>query len=101
MKTNLSSKSGFTLLELLVVLGILALVFAVVTALGFGVAFTFASTVLVPWLGVPAAYAHAVTLLLSLMLTGAGTIAVVLALALIGVLFSIIARAFKGKSRRS
>ena len=65
------------MIELLLIILIVFIVATIVTATGFGLAFSFCSTVLVPWLGVSSAWVNAVTLLLSIALTGVCIVIVV------------------------
>ena len=78
---TLRKNSGFTLVELL---AIIFIAFAIVAACGWGLAFAFSVKVLVPWLGVSAAYANAAALGLSFALTGVATIVILVVLALFG-----------------
>ncbi|GEM_PF-990439 len=55
----IAKNSGFTLAELLITMGSIAIIFFAVAACGWGLAFAFSVKVLVPWLGIPAAWAHA------------------------------------------
>jgi|GEM_PF-2272637 len=94
MKNKIIAKnSGFTLAELLIVIGILTIVFFTVAACGWGLAFAFSVKVLVPWLGIPAAWAHAGALGLSFALTGVSTIIIFVILAILVVAGASIARA--------
>lgn len=91
--------AAFTLLELMIVVAIIVVVFAVIVACGWGVAFTFSATVLVPWLGIPAAWANAGALVASIFLTSAGTVVVIVVLILLFLAIAGIVKACKGGRR--
>lgn len=67
------NKGGFTLLELLCAMAILLVILVVMVGVGWGLAFAFSSLVLVPFMGVPAEWVNAVTIICSILLTGVGT----------------------------
>ena len=61
---------GFSLIDLLLAMAIAMVVLVFVVAIGWGLAFAFSGNVLVPFLAVPAEWVWAVTIVLSLLLTG-------------------------------
>ncbi len=77
------SQRGFSLVEGAVVLAISIIVIAVVVMMGWGTAFAFSSHVLIPWLGVPAAWINLATLAASIALTGVGAVFILFVLAVI------------------
>lgn len=92
MKNYRSLTGAFTLAELLIVIAILMVVFSVVVALGWGVAFAFSATVLIPALHVPAHWSNLASIVASIALTGVGTFLVVAILALLGGAIGLLAK---------
>lgn len=61
---------GFSLVECLIIVVIIALVELAAAIFCWGITFAFTSDVLVPWLGVPEAWAKTASFLLSIILLG-------------------------------
>ncbi|MBC7996594.1 MAG: hypothetical protein IAF58_01545 [Leptolyngbya sp.] len=80
MKKLLSKSAGFSVAELLIVVAVILIILGVIVGCGWGIAFAFSATVVIPALHIATEWVGLATVVSSLLLTGVGTLIVIVVL---------------------